>query len=287
MSRPSRAFTIVELLVVIAIIAILVGLLIPAVNAARESARCATCLNNLKQLALATHGYHEAQEHLPVYWWQQNPAPGQPVVNQVVGGWMLQLLPYLEQQSAYTEMASKTMTMTTTTSPGTPASPDYEPAKAAVYKTVVITPAVYGPTPPPVWEAGSGTSTTGTTLVQVGHGYTETNNIVSPGKWVQPPAPVITPAVTEKVLVSPATAQVGTPAIPGEKVYTYTGLLTHCDMHLPAMSCPSDSISTARADLLVANANAPSGSVAHFSQLPGKLPDIRGEQHRHFPANEI
>ena len=60
-----KAFTLVELLVVIAIIGILVALLLPAIQAAREAARRASCQNNIKQLALAVHGYHDAHKELP------------------------------------------------------------------------------------------------------------------------------------------------------------------------------------------------------------------------------
>ena len=92
----SFAFTLVELLVVIAIIGILIALLLPAVQAAREAARRMTCTNHLKQFGLAIHNYHDATKGLPCN--MQGPQ-----VDMVWGCWSSQmmLMPYMEQQSRY------------------------------------------------------------------------------------------------------------------------------------------------------------------------------------------
>ena len=87
-AQRHRAFTLVELLVVIAIIGVLVALLLPAVQAAREAARRSQCLNNLKQIGLAAQNYHSANQTFPYG-----------VVNHEGSMWSLYLAPYMEQQS--------------------------------------------------------------------------------------------------------------------------------------------------------------------------------------------
>lgn len=115
---PRRAFTLVELLVVIAIIGILVALLLPAVQAARESARRAQCTNNIKNIALATLVYHDVQKHFPVdedlyddppdqidlnngRWISQPADPIRDAGKLSGAGWIVEVLPQLEEQAIY------------------------------------------------------------------------------------------------------------------------------------------------------------------------------------------
>ncbi len=102
MSHKSRdGFTLVELLVVIAIIGILIALLLPAVQAARESARRTQCTNNLKQMGLAFHNHHEAHKHYPTGGWgnQWFADPNRGYDQKQPGGWIYNILAFMEQDN--------------------------------------------------------------------------------------------------------------------------------------------------------------------------------------------
>src|SRR5712671_6033381 len=107
--RRSSAFTLIELLVVIAIIAVLIGLLLPAVQKVREAAARVKCQNNNKQVGLAAHNYHGTLGKFPPGIMIQNPVPqngNQSMVStyRIPGfgpNWAVLMLPFLEQEAIY------------------------------------------------------------------------------------------------------------------------------------------------------------------------------------------
>jgi prepilin-type N-terminal cleavage/methylation domain-containing protein len=113
--RP-KAFTLIELLVVIAIIAVLIALLLPAVQQAREAARRTQCKNQMKQVGLALHNYHDTTNKFPAaIWWLAGSGPGSGALggnaypnsgmfSNMGSSWIMSLLPYMEQGPLYNQI---------------------------------------------------------------------------------------------------------------------------------------------------------------------------------------
>jgi prepilin-type N-terminal cleavage/methylation domain-containing protein/prepilin-type processing-associated H-X9-DG protein len=107
MKRPlRRGFTLIELLVVIAIIGVLLGLLLPAVQKVREAASRLTCTNNLKQIGLALHNYHDTRGQFPPGYSDGNVNPASTPDNDVGPGWgwAAFLLPFVEQDNVFSQI---------------------------------------------------------------------------------------------------------------------------------------------------------------------------------------
>jgi prepilin-type N-terminal cleavage/methylation domain-containing protein/prepilin-type processing-associated H-X9-DG protein len=130
------AFTLIELLVVIAIIAVLIGLLLLAVQKVREAAARTQCVNNLKQIGLAFHNHHDAMQTFPSGGWDWNAPPtylnGQPAVGaQQKASWAFQLLPYLEGDNAWRGGQATTDTARILVAVGTPHKVFFCPTRRA------------------------------------------------------------------------------------------------------------------------------------------------------------
>ena len=131
MFRPTRrGFTLIELLVVIAIIAILIGLLLPAVQKVREAAARTVCQNNLKQIALAAHNYESAYGAMPPGYLGPLFGPRRPrrtaagtFFDAQWFGTMVFLLPYIEQENIYRQLVTNKSLDKTITDPANPGRP--------------------------------------------------------------------------------------------------------------------------------------------------------------------
>jgi type II secretory pathway pseudopilin PulG len=95
-----RALTVLELLVTMSVIGVLLGVLLPAVQSARETARRAQCQNNLRQLGIALHLHHDTYQNLPAGWSEISGKP-------IAAGWIPDLLPFLEQAELRSQVQSK------------------------------------------------------------------------------------------------------------------------------------------------------------------------------------
>jgi prepilin-type N-terminal cleavage/methylation domain-containing protein len=187
--RPRRGFTLTELLVVIAIVAVLIGLLVPAVQRVRDAAARAECQSNLHQLIVAVHNFQNTKGHLPVYFGidstlYNDSTPGNDP-SQPFGSWFLHLMPFVEQEALYRVVADSCQLADNNTGAyysfgGGPlisaGSPGYYDYTNSVW--VPGTPPVYGP---PTWVQEDQNGYIVWVLVQ---------NLISPGtpsSWQPPP----------------------------------------------------------------------------------------------------
>src|SRR4051812_3048640 len=130
MTKTRSAFTLIELLVVIAIIAILIGLLLPAVQKVRDAAARMKCSNNLKQIALGCHNYHDAKGTLPPGSWLDLTKTTATINNRSHANWAMEIIPFLEQDSLYLKYRAVTRNNGVDATGLPLPNPDYDDAAA-------------------------------------------------------------------------------------------------------------------------------------------------------------
>jgi prepilin-type N-terminal cleavage/methylation domain-containing protein/prepilin-type processing-associated H-X9-DG protein len=148
-----RGFTLVELLVVVAIIAVLIGLLLPAVQKVREAAARMKCQNNLKQLGLACHGYHDANGHFPIgigmpYAQANNDPLTGGMGNPFGPNWVIYLLPHIEQNALFQQANVNSYPGTTNTADLTSYNLSWRAVRGQTLPTMFC-PSDQGPGAPP------------------------------------------------------------------------------------------------------------------------------------------
>jgi prepilin-type N-terminal cleavage/methylation domain-containing protein len=256
-ARSRRGFTLIELLVVIAIIAILIGLLLPAIQGVRESANRAKCQSNLRQLGLAVHTYHDAWRRFPTYNGIAVPVNGSVLqaanTKEVFGSWFVHLLPYVEQEPfariLRDEVTRFTNRGSTVTVPGGPiVTPEIPEVYAPGSVQIPAIPATYNDwESKKQWDAGDPgrrelRASTG------GHGYTiwtwQTVGARAaawvPAKYADPGTGIAARWDPPRQLITPKQPAVYGP--PGPPVNGYVGVFKpeHRATIFPILRCPTD-----------------------------------------------
>ena len=244
---PRRGFTLIELLVVIAIIAILVALLVPAVQKVREASARVSCQNNLKQLALGIHSFHGANKSFPTYNGifpiaNSGLTTQAASTNTVFGSWIVHILPYIDQQPLYEAISADVHQYTNTgaivTAGGGILLQGATPAQAAYWSPP---PSVTTPAIPATYNQYTGSlQYVGTTN---GNGY-----VILTQQYVPPRTPDPGTGIaavydySHSTLIPAVAAQPAVYGPPGAPFVSYVGIWnpTNCTTPLAVLRCPTD-----------------------------------------------